>query len=69
MKSNLNIFFKGIIDVSPLMIPVVPFGLIFGVLAIEMGFSPLETMGMSIIIFGGASQIILLQLFSGGPLP
>ena len=66
MKSNLNIFFKGIIDVSPLMIPVVPFGLIFGVLAIEMGFSPLETMGMSIIIFGGASQIILLQLFSGG---
>ena len=66
MKSNLNVFFKGIIDVSPLMIPVVPFGLIFGVLAIEMGFSPLETMGMSIIIFGGASQIILLQLFSGG---
>ena len=63
MKSNLNVFFKGIIDVSPLMIPVVPFGLIFGVLAIEMGFSPLETMGMSIIIFGGASQIILLQLF------
>ena len=37
MKSNLNVFFKGIIDVSPLMIPVVPFGLIFGVLAIEMG--------------------------------
>ena len=66
MKSNLNVFFKGIIDVSPLMIPVVPFGLIFGVLAIDMGFSPLETMGMSIIIFGGASQIILLQLFSGG---
>ena len=23
-------------------------------------------MGMSIIVFGGASQIILLQLFSGG---
>ena len=66
MKSNLRVFFKGIIDVSPLMIPVVPFGLIFGVLSIEIGFTPLETMGMSIIIFGGASQIILLQLFSGG---
>tara|TARA_Y100000992_G_scaffold299885_1_gene267428 strand:+ start:419 stop:1114 length:696 start_codon:yes stop_codon:yes gene_type:complete len=66
MKSNLKVFFKGIIDVSPLMIPVVPFGLIFGVLAIDIGFSPLQTMGMSIIIFGGASQIILLQLFSGG---
>ena len=66
MSSNIKIFTKGIIDVSPLMIPVVPFGLIFGVLSIDIGFSPLETMGMSVIIFGGASQIILLQLFSGG---
>ena len=66
MKSNLTVFFKGVIDVSPLMIPVVPFGLIFGVLAIDIGFSPLEKMSMSLIIFGGASQIVLLQLFSGG---
>tara|TARA_B100000963_G_scaffold78411_1_gene66409 strand:+ start:541 stop:1230 length:690 start_codon:yes stop_codon:yes gene_type:complete len=66
MKSNLEIFFKGVIDVSPLMIPVIPFGLIFGILAIDIGFSPITTMGMSLIIFGGASQIILLQLFSGG---
>ena len=66
MHSSFKIFLKGIIDVSPLMIPVAPFGLIFGVLAIDIGFSPLETMGMSLIIFGGASQIVLLQLFSGG---
>ena len=66
MNSNFKVFIKGIIDVSPLMIPVVPFGLIFGVLAIDVGFSPLETMGMSLIVFGGASQIVLLQLFSGG---
>ena len=33
MNSNFKIFLKGIVDVSPLMIPVVPFGLIFGVLA------------------------------------
>ena len=66
MNSNFNIFLKGITDVSPLMIPVVPFGLIFGILSIDIGFSPLATMGMSLIIFGGASQIILLQLFSGG---
>ncbi len=66
MSNNLKILVKGIIDVSPLMIPVVPFGLIFGILAIDIGFSPLATMGMSLIIFGGASQIVLLQLFSGG---
>jgi len=66
MNSNFKIFLKGIFDVSPLMIPVVPFGLIFGILAIDIGFTPLETMGMSLIVFGGASQIVLLQLFSGG---
>ena len=66
MNSKFKIFLRGIIDVSPLMIPVVPFGLIFGILAIDIGFSPLATMGMSLIIFGGASQIVLLQLFSGG---
>ena len=66
MNSKFKIFLKGIIDVSPLMIPVVPFGLIFGVLAIEVGFTPLQAMGMSLIVFGGASQIVLLQLFSGG---
>ena len=53
MKSNLKVFLKGMLDVSPLMIPVVPFGLIFGVLAIDVGFSPLETMGMSLIVLVG----------------
>ena len=66
MNNKLKIFSKGIVDVSPLMIPVVPFGIIFGVLAIDMGLTPYATMAMSIIIFGGASQIIFLQLFSSG---
>ncbi len=66
MNNKFRVFLKGIFDVCPLMIPVVPFGLIFGVLSIDIGFSPIETMGMSLIVFGGASQIVLLQLFSGG---
>ena len=66
MNNKFNIFFKGVFDVSPLMIPVIPFGIIFGVLSIELGFNAYTTMGMSIIIFGGASQIIFLQLFSAG---
>ena len=66
MNNRSKIFFKGVADVSPLMIPVVPFGIIFGVIAIDLGLSPITTMAMSIIIFGGASQIIFLQLFSAG---
>ena len=66
MNNKLKTLTKGIIDVSPLMIPVVPFGIIYGVIGMELGLSPYMTFGMSIIIFGGASQIVLLQLFSAG---
>jgi len=66
MNNRLKTLTKGITDVSPLMIPVVPFGIIYGVIGMELGLSTYMTLGMSIIIFGGASQIVLLQLFSGG---
>ena len=66
MNNKSKIFAKGIIDVSPLMIPVVPFGIIYGVIGMDLGIGPYMTFGLSIIIFGGASQIVLLQLFSGG---
>jgi predicted branched-subunit amino acid permease len=65
MKKS-KLFVKGIIDVLPLLIPVVPFGIILGAIGIELGFSVLETFATSLIIFGGASQIVFLQLFSGG---
>ena len=65
MKKS-KLFVKGIIDVLPLLIPVVPFGIILGAIGIELGFSALETFATSLIIFGGASQIVFLQLFSGG---
>ena len=66
MNKKLNLFLKGIVDVLPLLIPVVPFGIILGAIGIELGFTPLETFATSFIIFGGASQIVFLQLFSGG---
>jgi predicted branched-subunit amino acid permease len=66
MSKKVNLFFKGIVDVLPLLIPVVPFGVIVGAIGIELGFTPLETYATSLIIFGGASQIVFLQLFSGG---
>ena len=66
MNDKFKTLVKGIFDVSPLMIPVFPFGIIYGVIGMELGLSAYMTFGMSIIVFGGASQIVLLQLFSGG---
>ena len=63
MYSKYSTFFKGVADVLPLMIPVVPFGIIFGAIGIELGFGPYVTFATSIIIFSGASQIVFFQLF------
>ena len=62
-KKNL---LKGFYDVSPLLLPVVPFGIIFGAIGIELGFGPYITYATSIIIFSGASQIVFFQLLSNG---
>jgi len=66
MNNKSKFLIKGVMDVSPLMIPVFPFGIIYGVIGMDLGIGPYMTLGLSIIIFGGASQIVLLQLFSGG---
>ena len=66
MSSRLSIFFKGFKDILPLMIPVIPFGIIFGAIAVELGFSSYSVFAMSVIIFSGASQIVILQLLSAG---
>ncbi|MDC0855715.1 AzlC family ABC transporter permease [Candidatus Pelagibacter sp.] len=69
MKTKLKIFNTGMIDISPLLIPVIPFGIIFGVLGMELGLGPYLTCAISIIICGGASQIVLIQLFTAGASP
>ncbi len=64
-----KIFSKGVLDVLPLLIPVFPFGLIIGVVGIELGFSPLLVYATSLIIFSGSAQIVFFQLISAGASP
>ena len=66
MLSKFQIFRMGFFDVAPHLLSVVPFGIIFGAIGIELGFDPIMTYATSLIIFGGASQIVFLQLLSGG---
>ena len=66
MLSKNQIFRKGILDVAPHMLSVIPFGIIYGAIGVELGFNPYLIYAMSLIIFGGASQIVFLQLISGG---
>jgi 4-azaleucine resistance transporter AzlC len=57
-------FGEGVRTVAPVLLGVVPFALVAGVAAASAGLSLLEAMGMSVIVFAGASQLAALDLLS-----
>jgi 4-azaleucine resistance transporter AzlC len=63
---SLPAFFEGVRDIAPMMLGVIPFGIVFGVAAIAAGVSTLAALAMSMIMFSGAAQIIAVQLLAAG---
>jgi predicted branched-subunit amino acid permease len=47
----------------PVMVAAAPFAALFGALAVENGFTVAEATLMSLTIFGGASQMVGIELF------
>jgi predicted branched-subunit amino acid permease len=45
---------------------VTPFGVIYGVVALQSGIPPLAAMAMSSIVFAGSAQFLLAQLVGAG---
>ena len=66
MKSTYRDFFTGARDSLPILLGVVPFATICSVAAVSVGLTPFEAMGMSFIVFAGASQLAVLQLMGQG---
>jgi predicted branched-subunit amino acid permease len=57
-------FVSGIRDMTPPLIGIFPFGLVCGVSAQATGLSIFETLGMAMIVFSGAAQILATQLIA-----
>jgi 4-azaleucine resistance transporter AzlC len=55
-------FFAGVRAELPLMLGVVPFGLIYGALAVQLGLPATIAQAMSSVIFAGSSQFIAAPL-------
>jgi 4-azaleucine resistance transporter AzlC len=56
-------------DIAPILVGIVPFGLVAGAAVIQAGFGLAEAVGMSVFVNAGASQIVATTLFgSGAPL-
>jgi 4-azaleucine resistance transporter AzlC len=66
ISSPLSEFIAGARDTFPLIVGAIPFGLIFGALAISSGLSFAATMAMSAIVFAGSAQFIAVGLVMAG---
>lgn len=62
-------FLGGVRAELPLLLGVVPFGLIFGVLGLAVGLPGWAVVLSSSLVFGGSSQVVFAQLWGGGTPP
>lgn len=59
-------FRAGALEMLPISVALSPFGLVCGVAAAKAGASALANWGLSAIVFSGAAQIIITELYLAG---
>ncbi len=57
---------QGALATLPLVIAAIPFGIVYGAMAESAGLTFMLTIGMSALVFGGASQFIAITLLVSG---
>jgi 4-azaleucine resistance transporter AzlC len=55
-------FWLGVREELPILLGVVPFGMIYGILALSAGLSPLDAQAMSSVVFAGSAQFMTANL-------
>ncbi len=67
-KTARTQFFTGVRDLLPILLGVLPFGLIYGVAAVNAHIPPVLAFLMSPIVFSGSAQFAATQLIANGAL-
>jgi len=62
MANRTQAFLAGARAVAPILLGVVPFGLITGAATVAIGIPPTSAVGMSLLVFAGASQLAAIEL-------
>ncbi|MBB3288251.1 MULTISPECIES: AzlC family ABC transporter permease [unclassified Rhizobium] len=57
-------FKAGMRAIFPLIVAVLPIGLVFGAISATKGLSPLEAMLMSALVFAGGSQFVAMDIWT-----
>jgi 4-azaleucine resistance transporter AzlC len=61
-SSSIRPFADGLRDALPFVLVVIPFGMLFGVVATEAGLNLIETMTMTFLVIAGAAQFTAVAL-------
>ncbi len=59
-------FMAGVIEMLPLCVSVLPWGILAGSMAVQSGLSFWQSVGMSAIVYAGAAQLVTLGLLVSG---
>lgn len=63
-RSPAQSFTHGMVQSLPFLIVILPFAVLFGVVALEAGMDVAQVMGFSVLVLAGASQFTAVQLLS-----
>ncbi|MBE0417133.1 MAG: AzlC family ABC transporter permease [Coriobacteriia bacterium] len=66
MSRTTGSMLAGARDVSPIIVGIIPFGLVAGAAVTSAGFGLAEVIGMSLLVNAGASQIAATTLYAEG---
>mgnify|MGYP000097271512 FL=1 len=66
MRRPSTPFWDGVRVSLPVLLGLVPFGMVAGITAVDAGFSPIQAMGLSVVVFAGAAQLAAIDLVGEG---
>src|SRR3954463_11386131 len=66
IMSRNQFFVRGLRDSVPMLVGIAPFGIIFGTLAGVGGLTLWQAVGMSMFVYAGSAQFIVVSLMGAG---
>ncbi len=65
-SSSSQRFWQGAVHILPLCLAVLPWGVLAGSMAVSQGFTPLQSIGLSVFVFAGAAQLVTISMVAAG---
>ncbi len=66
MTNNKRLFWQGTIAIFPLSVAVIPWGILVGSFAMNIGMNPFEGQALSAILYAGSAQLVAVGMIKAG---